>query len=200
MKVNRETIVTAMRLVHPRLTSETHGIKAVMELAGKVVVVTGASMGIGEAIAKIFADQGASVVMLSRDAGRVEAARARIGHTERTLAMACDVRHREDIDRAIGLDTASFSENRCLGEQRRARSAGFRGADGDGGLPGNVRDKFFRSHGCDAGGDSSDAAAGRRNDYQHIKRGGPYSAAVSCRLQRNQVCAERHRKSCAAWN
>ncbi len=48
-----------------------------MELAGKVVVVTGASMGIGEAMAKIFADQGASVAMLSRDAGRVEAARER---------------------------------------------------------------------------------------------------------------------------
>ncbi|MGA8526357.1 MAG: SDR family NAD(P)-dependent oxidoreductase, partial [Candidatus Sulfotelmatobacter sp.] len=60
-----------------------------MELAGKVVVVTGASMGIGEAIAKIFVDQGASVVMLSRDAGRVEAARGRVGHGERTLAMAC---------------------------------------------------------------------------------------------------------------
>jgi short-subunit dehydrogenase len=74
-----------------------------MELSGKVVVVTGASMGIGEAIAKIFADQGASIVMLSRDAGRVEAARARVAHGERTLAMACDVRHREDIDRAIGL-------------------------------------------------------------------------------------------------
>ena len=74
-----------------------------MELAGKIVVVTGASMGIGEAIAKIFSDHGASVVMLSRDAARIEAARARIGHSERTLAMACDVRHREDIDRAVGL-------------------------------------------------------------------------------------------------
>jgi short-subunit dehydrogenase len=74
-----------------------------MELSGKVVAVTGASMGIGEAIARIFADHGASVVMLSRDAGRVEAARGRIGHGERTLAMACDVRHREEIDRAIGL-------------------------------------------------------------------------------------------------
>ncbi|HVI08095.1 MAG TPA: SDR family NAD(P)-dependent oxidoreductase [Candidatus Binatia bacterium] len=74
-----------------------------MELAGKVAVVTGASMGIGEAIAKIFVDQGASVVLTSRDAGRVEEARGRIGHTERTLALACDVRHREDIDRAIGL-------------------------------------------------------------------------------------------------
>jgi short-subunit dehydrogenase len=79
-----------------------------MELAGKIVVVTGASMGIGEAIAKSFADRGASVVMLSRDAGRVEAARARIGHSERTLAMACDVRHREEIDRAIALTLHHF--------------------------------------------------------------------------------------------
>jgi short-subunit dehydrogenase len=79
-----------------------------MDLAGKVVVVTGASMGIGEAIAKIFADQGATVVMLSRDTGRVEAARGRVGHTERTLAMACDVRHREEIDRAIGLTLHHF--------------------------------------------------------------------------------------------
>jgi short-subunit dehydrogenase len=79
-----------------------------MDLAGKIVVVTGASMGIGEAIAKIFADQGASVVMLSRDAARVEAARGRVGHAERTLALACDVRHREDIDRAIGLTLHHF--------------------------------------------------------------------------------------------
>ncbi len=67
------------------------------------MVVTGASMGIGEAIAKIFAEHGASVVLLSRDAGRVEAARARVGQEDRTLALACDVRHREEIDRAIGL-------------------------------------------------------------------------------------------------
>ena len=41
----------------------------------RVVVITGASMGIGEAIAKLFVDEGARVVLLSRDAGRAEAAR-----------------------------------------------------------------------------------------------------------------------------
>ena len=73
------------------------------DLAGKVVVVTGASMGIGEAIARIFADHGATVVMLSRDAGRAEAARGRVGHPDRTLALSCDVRNREEIDRVVSL-------------------------------------------------------------------------------------------------
>jgi uncharacterized protein len=78
------------------------------DLAGKVAVVTGASMGIGEAIAKIFADHGASVVLLSRDAARAESARQRIGHAARTLALACDVRNREEIDRVIGLTMHHF--------------------------------------------------------------------------------------------
>jgi short-subunit dehydrogenase len=78
------------------------------DLSEKVVVITGASMGIGEAIAKLFADLGARVVLLSRDAGRAEAARHRIGHTQRTLALACDVRRREEIDRALSLTLHHF--------------------------------------------------------------------------------------------
>jgi short-subunit dehydrogenase len=77
-------------------------------MEGKVVVVTGASMGIGEEIAKVFADHGASVVLLSRDASRAEAARHRVGHTERTLALACDVRRREEVDRVLGLTLHHF--------------------------------------------------------------------------------------------
>jgi uncharacterized protein len=79
-----------------------------MELSGKVVVVTGASMGIGEAIAQVFAEQGASVVLLSRDSSRAEAARNRIGFVERTAAFSCDVRHSEEIDRVLGLTLHHF--------------------------------------------------------------------------------------------
>lgn len=79
-----------------------------MELAGKVVVITGASMGIGEAIAKKFAEQGASVMLLSRDAARSEAARSRIGYPDRTAALACDIRHSEEIDRVLGLTLHHF--------------------------------------------------------------------------------------------
>ena len=79
-----------------------------MELTDKVAVVTGASMGIGEAIARVFADHGARIVLLSRDAARAELARERLGHLERTLAMSCDVRHREEIYRVVSLTVHHF--------------------------------------------------------------------------------------------
>jgi Short-chain dehydrogenases of various substrate specificities len=72
-----------------------------MDLNGKVVVITGASMGIGEAIGLEFVRHGASVVFSSRDASRAEAARQRIGSTERTFATACDVTMRAEIERML---------------------------------------------------------------------------------------------------
>jgi short-subunit dehydrogenase len=91
-----------------------------MTLTGKVAVITGASMGIGEAIAKLFVEQGASVVLSSRDQQRAEAARQRIvtaarvasattgnpvpSASDRTIANACDVRSREEIER-LAVDT-----------------------------------------------------------------------------------------------
>jgi short-subunit dehydrogenase len=65
-------------------------------------------MGIGEAIAKLFVHEGASVVVLSREAARAEGARQRIGHPDRTLALPCDVRNREEIDRVLGLTLHHF--------------------------------------------------------------------------------------------
>ena len=70
-----------------------------MQLTGKVVVLTGASMGIGEAIAKEFAAQGASVVLAARDAGRLEAARQRV--SAEALVVPCDVTRREDLSRVL---------------------------------------------------------------------------------------------------
>ena len=71
-------------------------------------MITGASMGIGEAIATLFAQQGANVVLLSRELTRAEAARNRIGFLERTAAFSCDVRHPEEIDRVLGLTRHHF--------------------------------------------------------------------------------------------
>jgi len=77
-------------------------------IAGKVAVITGASMGIGEALARLFVNEGAKVVLSSRDPARVDAARARIGLNDRTLALTCDVRNREEIDRLVSLTLHNF--------------------------------------------------------------------------------------------
>jgi short-subunit dehydrogenase len=79
-----------------------------MDLTGKVAVVTGGSMGIGEALGRAFADRGATVVLTSRDRERAEAARARMAHPERILATACDVRYREGLERLLALTLHNF--------------------------------------------------------------------------------------------
>ena len=99
LRQRAEVILTSGATAHTNASMEFHG---------KVVVVTGASMGIGEAIAKVFAEQGASVVLLSRDSSRAEAARNRIGFLERTVAFSCDIRHSEEIDRVLALTLHHF--------------------------------------------------------------------------------------------
>jgi short-subunit dehydrogenase len=79
-----------------------------MQLAGKIVVVTGASMGIGEAIAKEFAAHGSQVVLAARDAARLEAARLRVTASGQAVAVPCDVTKREDLIRLLESTTASF--------------------------------------------------------------------------------------------
>src|SRR5207344_8263 len=51
-----------------------HTVSGAKALAGRVVVVTGGGRGIGLAIARSLAEDGASVVVSGRDAGRLHAA------------------------------------------------------------------------------------------------------------------------------
>lgn len=79
-------------------------------LKNKVVVVTGASVGIGLAVARGFAAEGASVVMAARGEARlVEAANGVAAeHGVRTVAVACDVATSEGIAKLVAETEAAF--------------------------------------------------------------------------------------------
>ena len=58
----------------------------------RTAIVTGAARGMGQAVAAALLAEGASVVMLDRDAGGVESAAAALDPDGgRTLARRCDV-------------------------------------------------------------------------------------------------------------
>lgn len=69
-----------------------------MQLAGAVVVITGASSGIGEATAGAFAKRGAKVVLAARRLDRLEALADRIERAGgRSLAVPVDVTARDQL-------------------------------------------------------------------------------------------------------
>jgi 3-oxoacyl-[acyl-carrier protein] reductase len=68
-------------------------------LAGKVAIVTGGNRGIGLAIARLLAEDGASVVVSGRDAARLEAAVKELESLGApAMAVAADAAKREDAD------------------------------------------------------------------------------------------------------
>jgi NADP-dependent 3-hydroxy acid dehydrogenase YdfG len=71
-----------------------------MSWKDKVVFVTGASAGIGEAVAREAVAQGARVVIAARRKDRVEALASELG-SRRVLAVVCDVTRDGDLEAAI---------------------------------------------------------------------------------------------------
>ncbi|QDV67146.1 putative oxidoreductase [Rosistilla carotiformis] len=67
----------------------------------QVALVTGASTGLGFAIAQRFAAAGFDVVIVGRDRERTESAASQIAGDARTVAMVCDVIDRQQVDRLI---------------------------------------------------------------------------------------------------
>jgi dehydrogenase/reductase SDR family protein 4 len=84
-------------------------MQKLFDLTGKVALVTGASKGIGKAIAELYAQAGASVVVSSRKQEAVEAVvneiKSKGGHA---LPVACNVSEAADIQKLIDTTLTSY--------------------------------------------------------------------------------------------
>ncbi len=72
-----------------------------LDLAGKVVLVTGASKGIGYACAQAFAAEGARVAIASRSRANLDAALARWPHPAKPLAIVADLTRADEARRLV---------------------------------------------------------------------------------------------------
>jgi NADP-dependent 3-hydroxy acid dehydrogenase YdfG len=69
---------------------------------GKIVIITGASSGLGEAAARHLSSLGASIVLGARRTDRIQAlARELIGAGGRAIAVATDVTHFDQVQRLV---------------------------------------------------------------------------------------------------
>jgi len=78
-------------------------------LSGKAALVTGASRGIGEAIARRFTREGARVLLASRDVGAIERIAGELaGAGAEAFAAACDVTDNASIRQTVGAAVDRF--------------------------------------------------------------------------------------------
>ena len=81
-------------------------------LDGKVAVITGATSGIGEATARLFAAEGASVVIAGRAVEKGEALAAELGG--HVVFQRADVLHEGDIAALVDTAVARFGRLDCI--------------------------------------------------------------------------------------
>ncbi|GAP93232.1 putative NADP-dependent dehydrogenase [Rosellinia necatrix] len=83
------------------------------ELKGKIALVTGASMGIGEAISIVLAKAGCRLALLSRSKDKLDAVSARIlseSPNVQVRAYAVDIRSHSDVDSTVQRVVAELGE------------------------------------------------------------------------------------------
>lgn len=81
-------------------------ITRIEEFSGKTAVVTGATSGIGKAIARGLSARGANVVAAARDAQRLEALEQELGRT--TLGVRTDVLVESDVEALVTSAVRAF--------------------------------------------------------------------------------------------
>lgn len=77
-------------------------------LNDQTAVITGAAQGIGFAIAQLFVDEGARVVIGDVNAEAADKAAVQLGGSERAIGVRCDVTNSDDVDALLAAAADAF--------------------------------------------------------------------------------------------
>ena len=78
-----------------------------MKLTDKVALVTGGSRGIGFAIAKILSDNGASVVITSKNSEKIKQAEAKISNS---FGITCNIKKKNEVQNVLDQTIKKFGK------------------------------------------------------------------------------------------
>ncbi len=97
-------------------------------LDGAIAVITGAGSGIGEATARLFAREGANVMIVHHDdpeeAQRIADEISAAGGKARPIAA--DVRNEADVEQVFATVERKSARRRCWSTRRESTPPGFR--------------------------------------------------------------------------
>ena len=82
-------------------------MKKILKLSGKIAIVTGGSRGIGFATAKIFAENGAKVIITAKDSKRLEKS---VSEIPNTIGIAADIRNENDVKKVVEQTIKKFGK------------------------------------------------------------------------------------------
>ena len=77
-------------------------------LGGKVAIITGATGGIGEATARLFLDEGASVMLVARSAAKLKETRDRLPATSAMAHFVADATDESAMEAAVAATVKAF--------------------------------------------------------------------------------------------
>ena len=90
------------------MTTSEHEVDLTFRLDGRVALITGAASGIGAAIADVFADAGARIVVVDLDTAASEQRAAEIGRG--AVGFGCDVSDPASVEAAVGRAVAAVGQ------------------------------------------------------------------------------------------
>ncbi|MCC7164992.1 MAG: 3-oxoacyl-ACP reductase FabG [Anaerolineae bacterium] len=125
-------------------------LDTLFSLQARVALITGASRGIGFAVARIFGAAGARLALVARDAARLEQAAEQLrGQGYTVLACACDVSAETEVNSAVASVRAQFGRIDILVNNAGILQAGhitdFSAADWERMIAVNLNSAFYLS-------------------------------------------------------